>query len=357
MTFLIVNNIISPYRTRLFEKIYSRALSEGGLKLQVRYLARSEKVRSWKSRDLHCWEAVFPALIRFRNPRTPTSDIIINYGFLRDLIKAESICLFGYNYATYLMIMMLSKFLKKRMILFFETTGNDKERNKFKEFFKSKMLQYFFDDYIVSGSTSYEYLKNLVGEGKKIHFSVNGCESPVLFLGHGSSDSTKIVYIGRLASEKNLKFAISCLKSSVINFKLDLIGEGPEKRDLKTLIGDDPRFSFFDHMEHQELMGRIQDYDVLLLPSLSEPWGMVVNEALSSGLALLISKHVGASRDLVGSNGCIFSPHDKSDFMHALANVVKNKEAMRASSIEMANRHTVDGQAKVFFECAMRKLN
>jgi glycosyltransferase involved in cell wall biosynthesis len=50
----------------------------------------------------------------------------------------------------------------------------------------------------------------------------------------------------------------------------------------------------------------------LILPSISEPWGLVVNEAMASGLPVIVSDRCGCADDLVedGRNGYIFPAED-----------------------------------------------
>ena len=52
--------------------------------------------------------------------------------------------------------------------------------------------------------------------------------------------------------------------------------------------------------------------DAFILPSVEEPWGLVVNEAMSAGLPVIVSNVCGCSLDLVdeGFNGYTVNPYD-----------------------------------------------
>jgi len=60
--------------------------------------------------------------------------------------------------------------------------------------------------------------------------------------------------------------------------------------------------------------------DILVLPSFEEVWGLVVNEALASGLYVLSSKFAGASYDLIkeGWNGKVFDPHNIDEIIELI---------------------------------------
>jgi glycosyltransferase involved in cell wall biosynthesis len=52
--------------------------------------------------------------------------------------------------------------------------------------------------------------------------------------------------------------------------------------------------------------------DIFVLPSQCEPWGLVVNEAMASGLPVIATGNVGAGRDLIvdGENGCLVAENE-----------------------------------------------
>jgi glycosyltransferase involved in cell wall biosynthesis len=79
--------------------------------------------------------------------------------------------------------------------------------------------------------------------------------------------------------------------------------------------------------------------DVFVLPSEDEPWGLVINEAMSSGLPIVASERVGAAADLIqpGSNGFRFPPGDIPALAQALRLALQDgaKERMGQASLEI----------------------
>jgi glycosyltransferase involved in cell wall biosynthesis len=85
---------------------------------------------------------------------------------------------------------------------------------------------------------------------------------------------------------------------------LVIVGDGEERHYLEQQANGDPdirdsiRFAGF---RNQTEMPRFFDLcDVFVLPSRYEPWGLVVNEAMNAGRAVVVSDDVGCQEDLVG---------------------------------------------------------
>ena len=72
--------------------------------------------------------------------------------------------------------------------------------------------------------------------------------------------------------------------------------------------------------------------DVFVLPSVYEPWGLVVNEVMNAGRAVIVSDQVGCGPDLVrpGENGYIFPAGDIAGLCGALKNILDNQQKCRA---------------------------
>ncbi|NVK00393.1 MAG: glycosyltransferase family 4 protein [Oceanospirillaceae bacterium] len=104
----------------------------------------------------------------------------------------------------------------------------------------------------------------------------------------------RFLYVGRNSPEKNLMALIEAFKL-LPDFKLTLAGfcrsewVGPLPENVE-IIGVFRR----DNIDQV-----FNCNDVFVLPSLSEPWGLVVEEALRFGLPVIVSPSVGCSQDLV----------------------------------------------------------
>ncbi len=127
-----------------------------------------------------------------------------------------------------------------------------------------------------------------------------------------------VIFVGRFIAKKNLERLLQAWSSaSLTDARLVLAGSGPLERTLKRLAGDNVTFEPFK--TQQELYSFYARADALILPSISEPWGLVANEAMAAGLPVLASDRCGCVADLVedGVNGFVFSP-DESGIADAL---------------------------------------
>ena len=122
-----------------------------------------------------------------------------------------------------------------------------------------------------------------------------------------------VLYVGRLTREKGLFTLLKAfekIKSSYDNVALLIVGEGELQDDLKNFAGKkeikNVRFEGF--VENKELPRYYAISDIFVLPSRYEPWGVVVTEAMSSALPLILSDKVGCREDLLneGTNGFCF---------------------------------------------------
>ena len=68
--------------------------------------------------------------------------------------------------------------------------------------------------------------------------------------------------------------------------------------------------------------------DILVLPSISEPWGLVVNEAMACGCAIIVSDKCGCAKDLVQGNGIIVEAGNLISLVEALRELLSSEERL-----------------------------
>jgi glycosyltransferase involved in cell wall biosynthesis len=129
------------------------------------------------------------------------------------------------------------------------------------------------------------------------------------------------VYVGRLSPEKNLKTLIRMF-NLFPDLNLWIIGYGPQEEELKQLANENTRFAGV--VENFKLPDYYATGDVFILPSLSEPWGLVVEEALNNGLPVIASNKVGCMDDVLydGINGIIFPVEEPDGLKKAIQKIL-----------------------------------
>lgn len=113
--------------------------------------------------------------------------------------------------------------------------------------------------------------------------------------GCGNADPV-VLYVGRLAKEKNLELLIAAyeaMKRELPQLRLVVVGDGPERERLQR---EHPQIRFPGPMLGENLARHYASADFFLFPSETETFGNVVLEALSSGLCVLAYDYAAAHR-------------------------------------------------------------
>lgn len=97
------------------------------------------------------------------------------------------------------------------------------------------------------------------------------------------------------------------LKNTLPSLRLTIVGFGEQEDELRALAG--ANVTFAGAVNNKRLPEIYQAHDVFILPSKSEPWGLVVEEALNNGMPVIVSDRVGCHKALINAqNGLVFPP-------------------------------------------------
>ncbi len=145
-----------------------------------------------------------------------------------------------------------------------------------------------------------------------------------------------ILFASKLQSRKRCKDLIDAYKALIQREATDrepyllIVGDGEERASLERQAEESNltgvRFCGF---RNQSELPRFFDIaSVFVLPSQQEPWGLIVNEVMNAGRAVIVSDEVGCRPDLItdGVEGCVFPAGDVEALTVALQRVLAAKE-------------------------------
>ncbi len=149
----------------------------------------------------------------------------------------------------------------------------------------------------------------------------------------------RFIYVGRYIKSKGLDLLFSAfieLQSEQPNdWELWCIGTG----ELYEQRPQHPSIVHHGFVQPMDLPSYVKQAGVFVLPSLFEPWGVVVHEMAAAGMPMIVSNAVGAASRFVedGNNGFLFSSGNKESLKEALRRMMhQNDESLRQMSLHSA---------------------
>lgn len=166
----------------------------------------------------------------------------------------------------------------------------------------------------------------------------------------GLTDETVFLFVGRLARRKNVDLIIRAAQVlNDVRVAAVIVGSGEERERLEKLAGGDPKIIFAGNVAPFRLPLYYALSDALVLPASQEPWGLVINEGMASGLAVIAHRSCGAAVDLVAAdNGFTletFSVEELSSAMRLIAADRARLGSMKSRSLEKIRDWSIDAAA------------
>lgn len=286
-----------------------------------------------------------------------------------ELWQPDSILVYGWAYNSHLKI--LRHFKKKIPIFFRGDSTLLNEKGGVKSWLKTIFLKWVYnhvDFSIYVGANNKAYFKKYGLKENQLVFAPHSIDNDRFktersdevselrsSLGLKEADIL-ILFAGKFEFVKNVELLLSAfiqLNDSEIH--LLLVGNGT-KEDLlkaqaaKSDIAKNIHFLDFSNQSYMPVL--YQASDLFCLPSLSETWGLAINEAMVCGNAILASDRVGSAKDLVipGYNGAIFSSGSLENLTKCLSELMKLGKAeltkMGQRSRKLIEDWSIEVQAK-----------
>jgi glycosyltransferase involved in cell wall biosynthesis len=354
------NNLWAKYKGAIFSAIYARS-SRMGLSTSFVQIAETDAERSALANvDLSYHE--YPFRLLFGGPYDYVPWYRLVAATTADLLRNASdlVVLPGYHRIEYWTMLLLCMLLGRRRAVFCDSTDSDRRKSYFRE--KAKRL--FFrccDGFFCYGIRSKEYIGQYVSNEDKIFFR---CQAAALPHGYDAdavmahyrqgvdpAGNPRFIYLGRLAAEKGLFDLIDALRAvreSIPGVQLDVVGSGSLREDLVDRVnqaGLEAAVSFLGSKDPEEIGALLMRSTALVLPSHREPWGLVVNEALSYGCPAVVSDVCGCVPELVvtGISGFSYPVGDVAALSAAMVQAVQfsaDRQGRAQACLELISRYT-----------------
>jgi 1,2-diacylglycerol 3-alpha-glucosyltransferase len=329
MRLVVMFDNFGPYHRARLRAACRRGEEEG---IEVRGLETfgASLKYSWTSRAPSSEDGIvtlFPA----RSQRRPLFPVV-GYGVFKALtaLRPDAVAICGYRYAAPLAALAWAKTQGKIAVLMSESSYSDKRRHRLGEWGKRQLVRQF-DAALVGGKKQKAYAAGLGIPEERIYLGYDVVDNRHFADGAVAARRQEREYRQRLGfftpffltvcrfiPKKNLALLVEAYRryrrlAGAGAWDLVVCGSGPLEQALARQARDIEGVHFPGFRQVDELPGFYGLASVFILASSRfEQWGLVVNEAMASGLPVLVSRACGCAPELVreGVNGFTFDPGD-----------------------------------------------
>lgn len=250
---------------------------------------------------------------------------------------------------------------KRKAILMTETRAADSSRSIIRETAKRLLLRRFAAA-VCGGTLHREYLISLGMPAHRIFTKYDVVDNEYFGKPPGDprngllpgldTESPFFLASNRFLPRKNLGALLTAYRDYRSRlpdgWRLVLLGSGEEESRLRKRVEEEhlPAVTFAGFRQIEDLPFYYHAASCFIHPALNEPWGLVVNEAMASGLPVIVSRGVGCAPDLVapGENGFLFDPRQPAELARLMTDITaapERKLRMGRRSSELIRDYTL----------------
>jgi glycosyltransferase involved in cell wall biosynthesis len=375
----IYHNVLwARYKGAIFSKVYSKS-GRCGLVTEFVHVAETSVEHAPlgtvdRSYHQYPFELLFPKsygeISSHRLVLALAADVLRN--------RSELVVIPGYHRVEYWVMLVLCILLRRKRAVFCDSTAQDRDKGGWKERAKG----FFFrrcHGIFCYGIRSKEYVAGYGVEEHRIFVDCQAAALPHTYdpavvqsyhasKPRGATASVQFLYVGRLSKEKGLYDLLEAfhdVRERIPEARLGIVGPGALTDDLQRRareLGLESTVAFLGRKGPDDIGRLLLDSDVLVLPSHTEPWGLVVNEALSYGCPVVVSDVCGCVPELVrdGVTGYSFPVGDVRALCMAMisaARLSKERLAVAEQCLRLIERYTPERAASEILSGCVSVLN
>ncbi|MEO0644771.1 MAG: glycosyltransferase [Cyanobacteria bacterium J06650_10] len=332
-----LNNLITPYRLPLYNGLSDK------FDLHLLLSGKETNRETWQNLEellenvkiYNVWGITLPFFEKRNGRAFDPRFLHLNPGYLWDLLKIRPDAVISSEMGFRSLIALFYGWLFKKpvWILWGGTLHTEKYRSRLKKLVRSIIFKKV-TRWISYGKTTTDYLLDL-GIARSHILQIQNCVDEKLYV-HQHIELQKnsvpvLLYTGQFIKRKGISLflmAVSQLQKEGYLFSTRLVGSGVEKENILKLISqlDLKQVSVLPSQHPSKMPEIYRSADILVFPTLEDVWGLVVNEALWSGLTVVSSIYAGCAEEILPVEN-LFDPCNQESFLHVLKKAITNKLA------------------------------
>ncbi|MEG0576547.1 MAG: glycosyltransferase family 4 protein [Bacilli bacterium] len=309
-----ITSSLNPFKLQYFENL--------GRRYKIRILFTKESDKDCNDNYLNV-KSLYCEINKLKNEKNYDNPICF------DLIKklGDDIIIFdGYGPLTNLIGIFYLKIKRKKFFVFVDGWKRNVREHKLRKLIKYLVFKGDFT-FLCSGETTKEnlisykvnesrifiYPMTSISESDIINKPLNFFEKQKIKEKLGINATKVVITVGRFIKSKRIEDLIIAKKNISQDILLVIIG-GKCTPEYESIIKNNgiENIMFVDFIDSDKLFDYYKCSDVFVMPSESDVWGLVVNEAMANGLPIIVSKNVIAGLELIvdNENGFLFDVGD-----------------------------------------------
>jgi glycosyltransferase involved in cell wall biosynthesis len=341
---VILTEIIAPYRIPVFNALARRE----SIDLHVIFLAETDPtLRQWQ---VYKDEIGFSyQVLRSWRRRLGKHNVLLNGGVVSALQRAspDAILCGGYNYVASWQSLFWARRHRVPFSLWVESTVRDfRAGSRLVEFLKARFM-HGCDQFIVPGKAAFEYVINYGAPEESIFTAPNAVDTK--FFAERTEavrrdaatyrrmlrlPSRFFLFVGRLVREKGVFDLLEAYDTLAPNLRSEIglvfMGDGAARSELeqqaRAIAPGTILFPGF--AQREQLASYYALAEMFVFPTHTDPWGLVVNEAMACGLPVICTPVAGCVSDLVEDrwNGRVVMARESQQLAFAMEELANNAE-------------------------------
>ncbi|MGA6828438.1 glycosyltransferase [Nitrospira sp. NS4] len=370
--------VLAPYSIPRF-KVFQSMRQEDHVSVMA--LGATESIREWqveKANLVFDFSEAFPGETLERIDATALAARVTRW--LNDS-DPQAVVITGYYYPAMRAAARWAKKHGRASIFMGDSQWVDRRRNLLKERLKGWWVQRHYDAAFAAGERTVAYLMRMGFPRERIWTGYDVVANQDFADGAAAArlqaDTIRrrlglpeqyFLFVGRFAPEKNLPRLLEAYAGYRAAaghrgraWGLVLVGSGPQEPMLREQARNLPDVVFSGFQQGDTVSAYYGLASCLVLPSVSETWGLVVNEAMAAGLPVLVSHRCGCVPELVrpGVNGYVCDPLDTGGMtwlMAVMSSDVADLRAMGEASRQIVALYTPETWARTLADCIERTV-